>query len=168
MVIRIETNALDMMPLVPSGFTLLAKYRATDTYHVVLGRSTSRLRFCVHLAPSRAAPSIILAHDKLLVWRARAAAAYASLCHRPDADPAAPFMPGAYQRATLTRLIQIADALACGATCKDIAYAVVFPRHKPVSGATWKGSSERRHCWRLIQKTRWYLQDGYRHLLCLG
>ena len=167
-IIQIEAAVVDLVSLGSCGFAILAQHRKPDRCHVVLGRQAHRERLCIQLAPTRTAASIILVHDDMLALRARAVAAYAQLSQRPHADPATRPVPGAYQRAALIRLVQIADALACGATSRDIAYSIVFPRHQPVSGATWKGSSERRHCWRLIQKARWYLRDGYRHLLSRG
>lgn len=167
-VIQIEAADVDVALLAPCGFTILALHRLPDRCHAVLGRQAHRVRLSIHLAPTRTAASIILAHDDQLALRARAVCAYAQLSQWPHATFAAYAVPGAYQRATLVRFVQIADALACGATSRDIAYSIVFPRHQPLSGAAWKGSSERRHSWRLIQKARWYLQHGYRHLLSRG
>lgn len=156
-----------MAPLAPCSFAILAQHRLRDRAYLVLGREAHRVRLCVRLVPTRTEASIILVHDGHLARRARAAAAYAQLGQRPHADLAG-LLPGTYQRATLGRLVQIADALSSGATSRDIAYSIVFPRHQPLSGAAWKGSSERRHSWRLIQKARWYLQHGYLHLLSRG
>jgi hypothetical protein len=167
-VIQIEAADMDVALLASCGFAILAQHRMPDRCHAVLGRQAHRVRLSIHLAPTRTAASIILAHDDELALRARAVCAYAQLSQSPQSAVAAHTVPGAYQRATLVRFVQIADALSSGATSRDIAYSIVFPRHPPLSGAIWKASSERRHCWRLIQKARWYLHDGYRHLLSRG
>ncbi|WP_193746690.1 DUF2285 domain-containing protein [Blastomonas sp. AAP53] len=135
-------------------------------HHLVLTRKEQRLRLSVCFTQDSASEIIILANDRLLGIRTRAAAAYANACQHLDARHAALFAPGEYQRAYLIRLLLIEDALAAGATSRDIAYRIVFPRHHPLSGATWKGSSEHRHCWRLISKARALKNGGYRHLLC--
>lgn len=74
-------------------------------------------------------------------------------------------MPTTFQRQRLALLLAIADARAASASLRDIAYALVFPRHRSLSGATWKGSSERRHCLRLLAETRDLTAIGYRSLL---
>ncbi|GAY19943.1 hypothetical protein SFOMI_0465 [Sphingobium fuliginis] len=48
---------------------------------------------------------------------------------------------------------------------RDLAFGLVFPRHRPLAGATWKGSSERRHTLRLIADARRLVISGYRKLL---
>ena len=48
---------------------------------------------------------------------------------------------------------------------RDLAFGLVFPRHRPLTGATWKGSGERRHTLRLIADARRLVTSGYRKLL---
>jgi hypothetical protein len=73
--------------------------------------------------------------------------------------------PSTYRRLRLVCLIAILDALDKGADARDIAFGLVFPRHKPLGGATWTGSSERRHTLRLIADARRTMTGEYRRLL---
>jgi hypothetical protein len=59
----------------------------------------------------------------------------------------------------------IDDALAEGASAREIAFGIVFPNHAVLVGAMWKGSSERRHAMRLIASARRLVCAGYRDLL---
>lgn len=74
-------------------------------------------------------------------------------------------MPTTFQRQRLVLLLAISDARAASASLRDIAYALVFPRHRTLSGAAWKGASERRHCLRLLAESRDLTKNGYRNLL---
>lgn len=83
--------------------------------------------------------------------------------NRIGADRAA--FPTPNQRARYTGLLRIHDALEAGASARDLAFGLVFPNHRPLAGAIWKGSGERRHVLRLIADTRRLIATGYRRLL---
>jgi len=69
-------------------------------------------------------------------------------------------LPSSRQRIRLAQLLIIDDALAEGASARDIVFGIVFPNHAVLVGAMWKGSSERRHAMRLIAAPR--------RLVCVG
>ena len=69
------------------------------------------------------------------------------------------------QRLRLTRFLAIHDALAAGASSRDLAYGLIFPNHRPLAGATSTASSERRQVLRLIAQTRSLVSGGYRDIL---
>ena len=48
---------------------------------------------------------------------------------------------------------------------RDLAFGLVMPNHRPIAGAVWKGSSERRQVLRLIADARRLVASGYRKLL---
>jgi hypothetical protein len=73
--------------------------------------------------------------------------------------------PSAYRRSRLARLLTIHDALDDGADARDIAFGLVFRRNRPLVGASWKGSDERRHTLRLIADSRRLVKSGYLKLL---
>lgn len=62
-------------------------------------------------------------------------------------------------------MLAIHDALDAGVGPRHIAFGLVFRRHRPLTGATWKGSSERRHTLRLIADARRLAASGYRDVL---
>lgn len=76
--------------------------------------------------------------------------------------------PKPYQRHRLIQLLQVQDALSEGASTRDIAYGLIFPRHTPQIGAAWKDSSERRHTLSLISEAKRMVNGGYRRLLVKG
>ena len=60
------------------------------------------------------------------------------------------------------------DAHAAGLALRQIAFALVFPRNQPLTGAAWKGSGERRHTHRLLGEAQRMCREGYRTLLEKG
>lgn len=74
-------------------------------------------------------------------------------------------MPSTYQRARHIQLLRVHDALEAGASSRDLAFGLVFRGHRPLVGAIWKGSGERRHVLRLIAEARRMVSNGYRALL---
>ncbi len=77
-------------------------------------------------------------------------------------------MPTANQRRRLVQMLLVHDALRGGASIRDIAFGFIFPRSRPLTGAEWKGSSERRHTHRFIAELREMVRAGYRKLLLQG
>ncbi|BBB14256.1 hypothetical protein SPYCA_3514 [Sphingopyxis sp. FD7] len=84
-----------------------------------------------------------------------------NLSHGPDRAAG----PTGYRRGRLIHLLAICDGLEAGAGTRDLAFALVFPHHRPLAGATWKGSGERRHTLRLIAEARRLVDGGFRKLL---
>lgn len=73
--------------------------------------------------------------------------------------------PSSYRRIKLTQLLNLHDAFDAGASPRELAFGLVFPRLDPFAGATWKGSGERRHTLRLIAEARRLVNGGYLRLL---
>ena len=74
-------------------------------------------------------------------------------------------VPTAYQHLRFVQFLAIHDALEAGASARDLAFGLVFPNHRPIASAIWKGSGERRHVLRLIAEARLLVSGGYRKLL---
>jgi hypothetical protein len=163
--IRCSTNSAPAM--FPQGYDPLAEFKCGNAHHLVLANAAYRLRLCLWQAPGQQSPAMILLKDDSLAVRLAAAGHYARICKKHMAPPSPPCQPTPYQRLALVRLLQINDAMAAGATCRDIAWTIVFPKHECLSGMAWKGSAERRHCWRLIGQAKRLQHGGHLRLLAL-
>jgi hypothetical protein len=163
-VVVVETADIAAIPL-PSGFEPLADHSDAREHHIVAASGASRLRLCLRAAPPRCPDCLIILRDQRAAVRLAAAARFerAALGLRLGPDCAA--SPSAYRRSRLVQLLAIHDALDAGADVRDLAFGLVFPRHRPLVGATWKGSGERRHTLRLIADARLLVTGGYRRLL---
>lgn len=74
--------------------------------------------------------------------------------------------PSSYQRYRLNLLLRVLDILAVSDTsARDVAMQAIYPRQNLGRAAEWKGSSERRHTFRLIREARDMMMTGYRALL---
>lgn len=152
------------IPLPPGAEPLVEA--ATDAeHHLVIAHGTARLRLCVRRAPSLSVPSFSIPFDAACALRLAAAArlqrATRSGGHSLDRSAT----PTRYQRARYAQLLSIHDALEAGASSRDLAFGFVFRGHRPLTGAIWKGSGERRHVLRLIADARRIVSVGYRKLL---
>jgi hypothetical protein len=163
-VVVIETADIASIPL-PPGFEPLADHSDRNEHHLVVAKDTARLRLCLRATPPRCPDCLVILRDRCAVVRLAAAARFERVTRglRPGPDRAA--SPSAYRRSRLVQLLSIYDALDAGADQRDIAFGLVFPRHRPLIGANWKGSSERRHTLRLIADARRLVTGGYRKLL---
>lgn len=160
----IETRDIEAIPL-PPGFEPLAHGNVQGELHLVAAKGTARLRLCLRIVPSRVPDYLVIPHDQCAHARLAAASRYerATRGLRFGSDYAA--SPSAYRRSRLAMLLAIHDATEAGADAHDLAFGLVFPRHRPLAGATWKGSGERRHTLRLIADARRLVTSGYRKLL---
>lgn len=73
--------------------------------------------------------------------------------------------PTAFQRQRLILLLRLIDAADAGATRREMAFRLLYPRTSPLTGATWKGSNERRRTLRLLADASRMVRGGYRALL---
>lgn len=74
--------------------------------------------------------------------------------------------PTSYQCYRLNLLLQIIDLMAVpGTTARDVAMQAIYSEQNLGRAAEWKGSSERRHTFRLIREAREMMTTGYRALL---
>ncbi len=160
----VETTNLTSIPL-PPGFEPLADHSDQNEHHLVAAKDTARLRLCLRAAPPRCPDCLVILRDRCAVVRLAAAARFERVTRGLRLGPDRAASPSAYRRSRLVQLLSIHDALDAGADQRDIAFGLVFPRHRPLIGATWKGSSERRHTLRLIADARRLVRSGYLNIL---
>jgi len=151
--------------ILPSGSEPLVEIATGEERHIVAAHGTARLRLCVRHAPPRPVPAYSIPCDAACALRLAAASRLQRVTNgnRIGADRAV--LPTPNQRARYTGLLRIHDALEAGASARDLAFGLVFPNHRPLAGAIWKGSGERRHVLRLIADARRLIGAGYRRLL---
>lgn len=133
--------------------------------NLVIGIGVARLRLCIRHAPRCSTPRLAIPCDAGCTLRLAAAARFQRVTqgrHLPF-DRSSP--PSPYQRRRFTQLLMLHDALEAGASTRELAFGLVLPNHRPLGGALWKGSSERRHVLRLIADARRLVSGGYRALL---
>lgn len=115
--------------------------------------------------PEACSQCLIILQDEHTFTRLAAAARYERIKCGFRLGPDHGGAPSAYRRARLAQLLTIHDALNGGASTRELPFSLVFGRDRPLAGATWKGSDERRHTLRLIAEARRLVNGGYRNLL---
>jgi hypothetical protein len=160
----IETANIASIPL-PPDFEPLADHSDRTVHHLVLAKDTARLRLCLRAAPPRCPDCLVILRDQYTAVRLAAATCFEQVTRGLRLSPDRAALPSAYRRSRLVQLLSIHDALDAGADTHDVAFGLVFPHHRPLIGATWKGSSEKRHTHRLIADARLLVKTGYLHLL---
>jgi hypothetical protein len=80
-------------------------------------------------------------------------------------DLAPEISPTRFQRQRLILLLRLIDANQAHSSRREMAYTLIYPNHEALSGAAWKGSSERRRTQRLIDEATRMAAGGYRALL---
>ena len=164
-VVILETaDPANAVPL-PPGAELLVEVMIEADRHVVAAHGTARLRLCVRHAPGRSIPTLSIPFDRACVLRLSAATRLERLARGRRAATDRSSLLTVYQRARYTQFLGIHDALEAGASSRDLAFGLVFPNHRPLAGAIWKGSGERRHVLRLIADARRLVSSGHRKLL---
>jgi hypothetical protein len=163
-VVVVDTADIAAIPL-PPGFEPLADHSERNEHHLVAAKGAARLRLCLRTAPPRYPDCLVILRDQYAAVRLAAAARFERVTHglRLGTDRTA--SPSAYRQSRLVQLLSIYDALDAGSDQRDIAFGLVFSRHRPLVGAAWKGSGERRHTLRLIAEARRLVNGGYRKLL---
>jgi hypothetical protein len=149
----------------PSGSNPLVDIATGEERHIVAAHGTARLRLCVRHAPSRPVPTYAIPCDAACVLRLAAASRLQRVMRGDRIAVGRTALPTPNQRARYTGLLRVHDALEAGASARDLAFGLVFPNHRPLAGAIWKGSGERRHVLRLIADARRLIGAGYRRLL---
>lgn len=150
--------------LSPSAEALVEVSNQTER-NLVYAQGTARLRLCVRLVPTRAVPAFSIPCDANCALRLAAAARLQRVTRESRSPLDVTPMPTRNQRIRFTRFLAIHDALEAGASPRELAFGVVMPNHRPLAGAVWKGSSERRQVLRLIADARRLVLSGYRKLL---
>ena len=149
----------------PPDCKSLAEAIVEADHHLVMSHGAARLRLCLRRAPTRVDRCLIVPCDDCSMTRLAAATRFQRVTRGRRVAPDRSAMPTGYQRARLTRLLALSDALDAGASTRDVAFGLVMPNHRPLGGADWKGSGERRHVLRLIAEARRLVNGGYRKLL---
>ena len=151
--------------LLPPGFEPLADHGDSQDHHLVFGKDATRLRLCLRVASPHFSDSLVILRDQWTAVRLAAATRFERVTRGLRLGPDRAASPSTYRRSRLVQLLAIHDALSAGANPRDLAFGIVFPRHRPLVGATWKGSGERRHTLRLIADARRLTVNGYLGLL---
>lgn len=164
-VVTIEAaNPAGAIPL-PKGSEALVEYASGADRHSVIAIAAARLRVCVRSMPDLAIPILTIPCDPSCALRLAAAARFQRVTQGRRANVDRTAVPTAYQRARWVQFLALHDALEAGASSRDLAFGIVFPRHRPLKGAEWKGSGERRHVLRLTAAARRLVAGGFRSLL---
>jgi hypothetical protein len=163
-VVVVETANVDTIPLPHSCKPLVETINGTE-HHLVAAFGRARVRLCLRKESSRKPDCLVIMRDSCVAIRLTVATHFEQVMreHRFGNDRITG--PTTYQRARIVRLLAIQDGLDTGASARDIAFGLIFRRQHSLVGATWKGSSERRHTLRLIAETRLMVDRGYRRLL---
>lgn len=136
--------------------------QCTDGEHIVAQIGSIRFRLWqVDQADSHQS-SFLIPVDRHAISRAEANLHYLKALRSPASSQMSNiFAPTSYQRRRLVLLLRIAEAHADGASARKIAFSLVLPRTEPLSGATWKGSNEKRQTLRLIREGKDRIAGGY-------
>ena len=138
----------------------------TDGEHSILQIGSARFRLWVQRNSQSDAAIFVLPDDGFVLLRTEAMRDFLVALWGRKRRAANPLLaPTAYQRQRLARLLTILDARLAGASTHEIAFSQIFPKMRPLKGATWKGSSERRHTLRLMAEARRLASTGYRQVL---
>lgn len=164
-VVVIEAADLGRAIPLPPGTEPLVEATTDAEHYLVVAHGTARLRLCVRHAPLLHVPAFSIPCDPVCALRLAAAARLQRVTRGGRAPAGLASLPTRYQRNRYTQLLEIHDALEAGASSRDLAFGLVFRGHRPLAGAIWKGSGERRHVLRLIADARRLVAVGYRKLL---
>lgn len=154
--------------LVAPGCERLVEIVFETGRHTVIAHGTARLRLCVRQTPCRAVPTLCIPFDTVGTLRLAAAVRLDQVARGGHNSANHSGLPTTYQRTRFAQFLSLYDALETGASTRDIAFSLVFPNHRPLIGAVWKGSGERRHVLRLIAEARRMVGGGYQKLLHHG
>jgi hypothetical protein len=134
-------------------------YRPADETHLVGDDDRGRHRLLIR-GPDAGALALILPVDASMPIRLDAAARLTDHGVLRSA-----YQPTALQRARLMLFLGILDAEAAGWSKRQIADRMVYSRMRPLHGAAWKASAERRRTIRLWREAGGLRDGGYRELL---
>jgi len=163
-VVVVTTPDIVEIPLLP-GFEPLVEAVGEHEHYLVAAKGAARLRLCLRAAPPQCPDCLIIHNDLCAAARLAAATRFERATRGLRLGPDRVASPSVYRRSRLALLLDIQDGIDAGMSPRDLAFGLVFPRHRPLAGATWKGSGERRHTLRLIADARRLVTSGYRKLL---
>jgi len=149
----------------PPGSEPLVEFASDTERHTVVAIASARLRLCVHKVPGLTIPTLTIPCDPSCALRLAAAARFQRVTQGNCLNVDRAALPTAYQRSRWGQFLALHDSLEAGASSRDLAFGIVFPNHRALKGAEWKGSGERRHVLRLTAAARRLVASGYRSLL---
>ncbi|WP_298166314.1 DUF2285 domain-containing protein [Novosphingobium sp.] len=161
----LATPNIAAIPLLP-GFEPLVEAVGEKEHNLVAAKGAARLRLCLRAALPQCPDCLVIQNDRCAAARLAAATRFERATRGLGLGPDRVASPSAYRRSRLALLLDIQDGIDAGIPPRDLAFGLVFPRQRPLAGATWKGSGERRHTLRLIADARSLVTSGYRKLLC--
>ncbi|WP_082731334.1 MULTISPECIES: DUF2285 domain-containing protein [unclassified Sphingomonas] len=163
--IIVETANPDLPLMWLSSCKALAEVSTPVGKHLVYTRGSCRLRFCVRYRAALPVPAVSIPCGETYELRIAAVTRMHLITRASSFTSQGAHVITHNQRLRLTRFLAIHDALVAGASSRDLAYGLIFPNHRPLVGATWKASSERRQVLRLIAQARSLVSGGYRDIL---
>ena len=126
-----------------------------------------RLRFCLTDTPERNPTSFVAPFGAGSAVRLAAAQGLCALLQgNSSAFTRPPFVPTPYHRSRLIQLLAVADAIAGGATVRDIAFAIVFPNSNRLEGKDWRASNEQRQTRRFVADAARMIDGGFWRFPC--
>lgn len=148
-----------------TGCKPLAEVSTAAGKHLIYSQGNGRLRLCIRYRTTLPTPAVSIPCDDIYELRVAAVAHMHLITRASSSEPKGAHIMTRNQRLRLSRFLAIHDTLAAGASSRDLAYGLIFPNHRPLVGATWKASSERRQVLRLIAQARSLVSRGYRDIL---
>ena len=128
-----------------------------------------RLRICVTHAPERNSTSFVVPFGAGSSIRLATAQGLCALLQGSGAAfTRPPFAPTPYHRSRLIQLLAVADAVAGGATVRDIAFAIVFPNTTRLEGKDWRASNEQRQTRRFVADAARMIDGGFWRFPCFA
>ncbi|MFZ5702966.1 MAG: DUF2285 domain-containing protein [Pseudomonadota bacterium] len=145
---------------------ILSDIVATDGRHLVIADRLRRHRLWIRSDPALDAEAFETPADQMGGLRLGATLQFSRWLHGSGPQLLRPLLvPTPYQRQRLVQLLRIADAVADGAELRDIAYTLLVRNTTPLAGRSWKDSSDRRSCQRLVSAANRLIASDYRKLL---
>lgn len=134
-------------------------HSSPDEHHLVADDAHGRHRLVVRSGDDGLPFALALPIDAAMPLRLGAAARLAR------APTGSAYQPTPLQRGRLALLLRILDAEQAGLAKRDIASTLIYPRMRPLLGAAWKASAERRRTHRLCEEALRLRDHGIADLL---
>lgn len=169
-VVILDTPCIDTNPVIDAilqrSEAILSDNTGSDGRHLVIADRLRRHRLWIRSATSLDAETFETLADQTSCLRLGATLQFSRWLHGSGPQLLRPLLvPTPYQRQRLVQLLRISDAVADGADLRDIAYTLVFRNQTPLAGRSWKDSSDRRSCQRLVAAANRLIAGDYRKLL---
>lgn len=146
---------------------IVAIFNDRATQHAVIEVAGIRLRLCVTDTRERSPTSFVTPFGADSAIRLAAAQGLCALLQGNAATfTRPPFAPTPYHRSRLIQLLAVADAIAGGATVRDIAFGIVFPNSTRLDGKDWRASNEQRQTRRFVADAARMIDGGFWRFPC--